>query len=88
MGAGEQLTTCDNCGLPDGHTRRVRDLGLREPLALCGDCLEGAVRAWSGSTPTPLTTSEVERAVAAGMDPRMLRRRLDTALEADKGDTA
>jgi hypothetical protein len=60
-------------------------LGLRDPLALCGDCLEGAVHAWRGTDPKPLTTSEVERAAAAGMDPRMLRRRLDTARE---GDTA
>ncbi|GAX57282.1 hypothetical protein [Streptomyces olivochromogenes] len=82
MGAGEQLGACDECGSSRG---RVRDLGLRDPLALCGDCLNGAVTAWRGIDPTPLTTSEVERAAAAGMDPRMLRRRLDTARE---GDTA
>jgi hypothetical protein len=85
MGAGEQLNTCDNCGKPNGHARRVRDLGLNEPFALCGDCLETALRAWRATDPAPLTTSEVERAAAAGMDPRMLRRRLDTARE---GDTA
>jgi hypothetical protein len=85
MGAGEQLNTCEGCGKPDGHARRVRDLGLPNPLALCGDCLEHALRSWTGADPVPLTTSEVERAAAAGMDPRMLRRRLDTAR---KGDTA
>ncbi|MER5664023.1 hypothetical protein [Streptomyces mirabilis] len=85
MGAGEQLATCEGCGQSGGHARRVRDLGLQNPLALCGDCLLRALHHWMDDGPTPLTMSEVERAAAAGMDPRMLRRRLDTARE---GDTA
>jgi hypothetical protein len=30
---------------------QVRDLGLRRPLRLCGDCLAGAVAAWRGLDP-------------------------------------
>lgn len=30
---------------------RVRDLGLRRPLRLCGDCLADAVAAWRAVDP-------------------------------------
>lgn len=36
-------TVCEECGR--GGVR-VRDLGLRRPLRLCGDCLDAAVAAW------------------------------------------
>ncbi|WP_093803982.1 hypothetical protein [Streptomyces sp. Wb2n-11] len=84
MGMGE-LQTCDECG--QQHDT-VRDLGSRQPLALCEGCMAGAVRAWTGSTPRPLTTSEVQAAVGAGMDLRMLRRRLEVAREADSGSAS
>ncbi|MEE4544777.1 hypothetical protein V2S66_22765 [Streptomyces sp. V4-01] len=41
-------TACEECGRSEV---RVRDLGLRRPLRLCGDCLAHAVAAWRAEDP-------------------------------------
>lgn len=86
MGAGEQLNACDNCD-GDGGRLGVHDCGLSTgPYALCGDCLDGVVAHWLRQRSHPLmTTSTIDLARGLGMDPRMLKRRLDVAGEDDTG---
>jgi hypothetical protein len=48
-------TVCEECGR--GGVR-VRDLGLRRPLRLCGDCLGAAVAAWHAAA-DPVAVGDV-----------------------------
>jgi hypothetical protein len=44
-------SACDECGRSEV---RVRDLGLRRPLRLCGECLAAAVAAWRAEDPVSI----------------------------------
>ncbi|MFD8384315.1 hypothetical protein ACFV2X_38335 [Streptomyces sp. NPDC059679] len=70
---GAADATCDECGHTDDT---VRDLGLKQPIALCDPCFDDlkATRTLAG----PLPLSRVLGDVLTGADPLEAGRRSDT----------